>query len=87
MDVQMPRMDGPAATRVIREREAASGRPRTPIIALTANALAHQVDAYLAAGMDGHIAKPIEIGRLYAALEHAVSLPEPSDLSEIARFR
>ncbi len=69
MDIQMPRMDGVAATRRIRAEEAAIGRRRTPILALSANALTHQVEAYLAAGMDGHIAKPIELPKLQAALE------------------
>jgi signal transduction histidine kinase/ActR/RegA family two-component response regulator len=69
MDVQMPRMDGLAATRAIREREAAEGRPRTPIIALTANAMAHQIAEYTAAGMDSHVAKPIDARKLFAALE------------------
>ncbi|MES2340247.1 MAG: ATP-binding protein [Pseudomonadota bacterium] len=69
MDVQMPEMDGPTATGVIRTREAAEGRARTPIIALTANAMAHQVAEYVEAGMDGFVAKPIEAGRLFAALQ------------------
>jgi PAS domain S-box-containing protein len=72
MDVQMPRMDGPAATRAIRRREAELGRPRTPIVALTANAMAHQVAEYRAAGMDDFVAKPIEVGQLFAALERAL---------------
>ena len=71
MDVQMPVMDGPAAARAIRAAEAAGGRPRTPIVALTANAMAHQVAEYAAAGMDGHVAKPIEAAALYAALQLA----------------
>ena len=69
MDIQMPRLDGVAATRRIRAEEIASTRPRTPILALSANALTHQVEAYLAAGMDGHVAKPIELAKLQAALE------------------
>jgi signal transduction histidine kinase/ActR/RegA family two-component response regulator len=69
MDVQMPRMDGPTAASFIRERERAQGRARTPIIALTANAMAHQVAEYLAIGMDGFVAKPIEIERLFSALQ------------------
>ena len=81
MDVQMPRMDGPTATRFIRERELTQRRRRTPIIALTANAMTHQVNEYLAAGMDGFVAKPIEVARLFAALEAALSAP--ADRSEI----
>ncbi len=69
MDVQMPKMDGPTAARAIREQELATGRPRTPIIALTANVMSHQLAEYLAAGMDGHVAKPIEAARLFEALE------------------
>ena len=78
MDVQMPEMDGPTATGIIRAREAAEGRARTPIIALTANAMAHQVAEYTDAGMDGFVAKPIEVGRLFAALQ-AVLEPEAVD--------
>ena len=72
MDVQMPEMDGPTATGVIRARERAEGRPRTPIVALTANAMAHQVTEYLRAGMDDFVAKPIEAGRLYAVIQAAL---------------
>ncbi len=76
MDVQMPVMDGPTATRRIREREQQTGRRRTPIIALTANAMSHHVAEYLAAGMDDHVAKPIEAGRLFQALQSAIEEPE-----------
>jgi CheY-like chemotaxis protein len=72
MDVQMPRMDGPTATAEIRARETAEGRPRTPILALTANAMDDQVAEYLAAGMDGHVAKPISASRLFAAVQAAL---------------
>ena len=72
MDVQMPRMDGPTATRRIRQLEAELGRQRTPIIALTANAMSHQVAEYAAIGMDGFVAKPIEISRLFAAMRDAL---------------
>lgn len=68
MDVQMPVMDGPSATHEIREREQALGRRRTPILALTANALSHQTAAYLAGGMDGVVTKPIEAASLIEAL-------------------
>jgi len=76
MDVQMPEMDGPTATAVIRGREAAEGRLRTPIIALTANAMAHQVAEYAAAGMDGFVAKPIEVARLFDALQVVLDAKE-----------
>jgi PAS domain S-box-containing protein len=72
MDVQMPVMDGPTATGVIRTRERSEGRPRTPIIALTANAMSHQIAEYLQSGMDAFVAKPIEAGRLFEAIEAAV---------------
>jgi signal transduction histidine kinase/ActR/RegA family two-component response regulator len=72
MDVQMPLMDGLAATRLIREREQLEARTRTPIVALTANAMSHQVAEYRACGMDAFVAKPIEAGRLYEALQAAV---------------
>jgi CheY-like chemotaxis protein len=68
MDIQMPEMDGIAATRMIRAAEAETGRSRTPIIALSANAMTHQVKEYLAAGMDRHVAKPIELAKLHSAL-------------------
>jgi CheY-like chemotaxis protein len=74
MDIQMPVMDGIAAAKAIRAEEAKERRPRTPILALTANALVHQVEEYLAAGMDGHVAKPIEIAKLYDAMSRVLSV-------------
>ena len=68
MDVQMPEMDGVTATRIIRAAEAASARPATQIIAVSANAMTHQVKEYLDAGMDGHIAKPLDIAELAEVL-------------------
>jgi signal transduction histidine kinase/ActR/RegA family two-component response regulator len=73
MDIQMPVMDGIAAARAIRAAERGGGKGRTPIIALTANALTHQIEEYLAAGMDGHVAKPIEIAKLYEAISTALN--------------
>jgi len=78
MDVQMPVMDGPAAAREIRRRERASGRAPTPIVAVTANAMAHQVEAYRASGMSGIVAKPIEVDALLTALQAALDNP-PSE--------
>jgi signal transduction histidine kinase/AmiR/NasT family two-component response regulator len=68
MDVQMPVMDGPTATRRIRELELQTGCPRTPIIALTANAMAHHTAEYAACGMDGLVSKPIKLMELVQAI-------------------
>jgi len=73
MDIQMPVMDGVEAALTIRSAELTENLPRIPILALTANALVHQVEAYLAAGMDGHVAKPIELKRLYEAIATAAA--------------
>ncbi len=67
MDCQMPEMDGYEATRTIRAREVAGGRPHLPIVALTANAFAEDRAACLAAGMDDLCAKPITLESLSAA--------------------
>jgi signal transduction histidine kinase/CheY-like chemotaxis protein len=69
MDVQMPVMDGPTATRTIRRHEAAAGLTHTPIIGLTANAMGHQVAEYRAAGMDAVVTKPIDAGKLFETLQ------------------
>jgi CheY-like chemotaxis protein len=68
MDVQMPEMDGVSAVREIRRREREGGLARTPVIALTANAMVHQVQQYRDAGMDGHVEKPIRIERLFESI-------------------
>ena len=72
MDTQMPVMDGLTATRRIREQEARLGRERTPIVSLTANAMAHQVQAAMEAGADFHLAKPITSEALFAAIDNAL---------------
>ncbi|THD60607.1 ATP-binding protein [Phenylobacterium sp.] len=79
MDVQMPEMDGVAATQEIRRREAETGAGRTPIVALSANVMKHQVAEYLAAGMDAHLAKPINVAQLYDAL---LSVRTPRELGQ-----
>jgi signal transduction histidine kinase/AmiR/NasT family two-component response regulator len=75
MDMQMPVMDGLAAARAIRAFEAQAGLPRTPILAMTANAMGHHIRACEEAGMDGHVSKPLQTERLYAALAEAVRTP------------
>ena len=76
MDIQMPEMGGVAASSCIRAAEIELGRPPVPIIALSANAMRHQVEEYLAAGMTAHIAKPIRLPELYAALNAALAPAE-----------
>jgi signal transduction histidine kinase/AmiR/NasT family two-component response regulator len=71
MDIQMPVMDGVAATREIRKLERRKRWPKTPVLALTANVLPHQIADYRAAGVDGVIAKPIQLPELVAVLESA----------------
>ncbi|HWA62048.1 MAG TPA: ATP-binding protein, partial [Caulobacteraceae bacterium] len=71
MDMQMPVMDGLTAIRAIRCREAESGRPRTLICSLTANALPEDEAACRAAGADGHLTKPITAAALLAAVHAA----------------
>ncbi len=81
MDIQMPGLDGVEATRRIRGLggEAAA----TPIIAMTANALAHQRASYIAAGMTGAVAKPLSPAALVQAIA-AVLDPPPDTASEPA---
>jgi signal transduction histidine kinase len=73
MDVQMPEMDGPSAASEIRKAEAETHRPRTPIIAVTANVMPDQVAHYREVGMDGHVAKPIDLALLHAAMSEALA--------------
>ena len=84
MDIHMPGMDGLAAARLIRQAELAQGKPRLPIIAVTASVLSHETDAYFAAGMDDCIAKPIEIGALLEAIERVMTAAQETPLSAAA---
>jgi len=72
MDIQMPNMNGVDATRAIRSLEIDGDLSKTPIVAVTANAMPHQQKEYLAAGMDDHVSKPIQPQLLYKAMKEAM---------------
>lgn len=76
MDIHMPVMDGMAATREIRRLEMERGLPPTPVIAVTASVMSHETDAYLAAGMNDIVPKPIEGRVLLQAVQRVLSGPD-----------
>ena len=70
MDIQMPNMDGYQATKLIRNL---SGNYRTiPIIAMTANAFDEDRQKALSVGMDAHLAKPVDVERLFGTLRNVI---------------
>ena len=83
MDVQMPEMDGFAATAFIREREKESGE-HTPIIAMTAHAMKGDRERCLKAGMDGYISKPIRTQELFEAIEKMAGTAAETEKSNAA---
>ena len=84
MDMQMPVMDGLEAVRRIRQREAAMGAARTPILMLSANAGSDHRDESRIAGADGHVAKPITLASLTAALAEVLDGVEDEPLDQVA---
>lgn len=87
MDMQMPLIGGPEAARAIRQWETKQRHARTPIIALTANALRVDRDVCFAAGMDGYVAKPVsrpmlfrEVDRVLTASRQRVCAPMPNQI-------
>jgi two-component system, sensor histidine kinase and response regulator len=78
MDIQMPEMDGMAATVAIREREKESGT-HIPILAMTAHAMRGDKERYLASGMDGYLSKPIHPDGLFAEIERCLAAAGRND--------
>ena len=81
MDMQMPVMDGLTATAAIRAFEAQDGRAPTPILMLTANAMAEHVEAGRAAGADGHLTKPLTLAALFDGFARVMALSERSKVA------
>ena len=77
MDIRMPIMDGFESTQHIRELEIAKGLSRIPIIAMTANAMKEDREASKQAGMDAHIAKPLDIDEIRQALDSVLNGKNP----------
>lgn len=80
LDIAMPVMDGPTALRKIRELEALQDVPPIPIIAVTANVMAHQIADYIAWGFDSCIGKPIssiDLSLAVSALVGSAAKPKP----------
>ncbi|MCH4902658.1 MULTISPECIES: hybrid sensor histidine kinase/response regulator [unclassified Pseudomonas] len=73
MDCEMPILDGFSATQQLRAWEVGNQRIRTPIVALTAHILAEHKERARQAGMDGHMAKPVELSQLRELIEHWVA--------------
>jgi CheY-like chemotaxis protein len=73
MDCEMPILDGFSATQQLRAWEVGNQRTRTPVVALTAHILAEHKDRARQAGMDGHMAKPVELSQLRELVEYWVA--------------
>ena len=73
-DIHMPRMDGHEFTRQMRAAEAQRGSSRTPVVAVTANAMKGEDERCLAVGMDAYLAKPVNIEQLRLTLERWIPI-------------
>ena len=72
MDISMPEMDGKEATGCIRTAEAEGDLPRTPIVALTAHAMAGDDAEILAAGLDHYLTKPLRKGAIFGRISDEI---------------
>lgn len=83
MDVQMPRMDGLTATRLIKEMEVKQNKRPTPILGMTANAMKEDRERCLAAGMDDYISKPMRLDELSSKIKQLVEKNRSANSSKI----
>jgi len=83
MDMQMPVMDGETALKELRIRELMRHMPWTPVIALTANTMKHQIEEYLRFGADGHVAKPFRLDELIKTLDKCTRQDPSDDIDKI----
>jgi len=81
-DIHMPHMDGHELARRLRAAEADRGAVRTPIVAVTANALKGEEERCLASGMDAYLVKPVSIERLRATLERWLPVQAESSVGD-----
>lgn len=79
MDCEMPILDGFSATQQLRAWEVGNQRVRTPVVALTAHILTEHKERARQAGMDGHMAKPVELSQLRELIEHWVAQRDLQD--------
>jgi len=79
MDCEMPVLDGFEATRQLRKWETSAGRPRTPVVALTAHIFSEHRERAREAGMDGHMAKPVEMSQLREVIAHWIAVKNAAD--------
>ena len=85
LDIQMPRLNGPDAARAMRRIEAREGRPRVPIIAVTANVMPDQIEDYFRCGIDAVVPKPIQPTTLYRAIEQTRAPVGPATVDAYER--
>ncbi|MDR0648232.1 MAG: response regulator [Synergistaceae bacterium] len=86
MDVQMPEMDGYEATHLIRAMGVPEA-PRVPIIAMTANVFREDIDKCIAAGMNGHVGKPLDFGEVLGQLRKYLPIKAPGGRTVNMRAR